>query len=99
YHPAHRPIWRLAAQPHALSARSVRRGARGVSVAKTGRLAAFLDRLDRGWLGSGADDSIRRGIEKARRRLDRRVLRRRVAVAKNSARPRLSGAIRASDQA
>ncbi len=28
---AHRPIWRLAAKPHALSARGVRRGARGVS--------------------------------------------------------------------
>ena len=29
--PAHRSIWRLAGEPHALSARSVRRGARGVS--------------------------------------------------------------------
>ena len=37
--------------------------------------------------------------EEARRRLDRRVLRRRVAAAKDSARPRLSGAVRASDQA
>ena len=86
------------AEPHALSARSVRRGARGVSARQAGRHAGVLDRLGRGRLGSGADHRIRAGTEEARRRLDRRVLRRRVAAAENSARPRLPGAVRAGDQ-
>ncbi len=52
---AHRSIWRLAREPDALSARGVRRGARGVSSGKTGRRPGVVDRLGRGRLGSGAD--------------------------------------------
>ncbi len=83
------------AKPHALSARSVRRGARGVSGAQAGRRQGVGDRLGRGRLGSGADHRIRQGIEKARRRLDRRLLRRRLAAAEDPAVARLSGAVRA----
>ena len=66
---------------------------------QAGRHSRVLHRLGRGRLGSDADDRIRAGAEEARRRLDRRVLRRRVAAAKDSARPRLPGAVRAGDQA
>ena len=56
------------------------------------------DRLGRGRLGRRADDRLRARVEEARRRLDRRVVRRRVAVAADHARARLSGAVRAGDQ-
>ena len=39
---AHRSIWRVAGEPNALSARSVRRGARGVSGRKASRHQGFL---------------------------------------------------------
>ena len=79
---AHRSIWRqLAGKSHALSARSVRRGARCVSARQAGRIARVLLRLGRGRLGPGADDRICPRIERPWRRLDRRVLGRRVAVA------------------
>ena len=92
---AHRPIWRLLAKPDALSARSVRRGARGVSATQADRRQGVRDRLGRGRLGSRADHRVRQGTEKARRRLDRCVLRRRLAAAEDSAVARLSGAVRA----
>ena len=65
---------------------------------QAGRHPRVLDRLGRGRLGHPADHRIREGIEEAQCRLDRRFLRRRVAVAENSARPRLSGAVGAGDQ-
>ena len=95
--PADRSIWRVARKPDALSAGGVRCGTRGVSRQQAGGNSGFLDRLGRGWLGSRADHRIRAGAEEARRRLDRCVLRRRLAVAENPARPRLSGAVRAGD--
>ena len=55
------------------------------------------------WVEGGWDLAqtieYRQGVEKARRRLDRCVVGRRFAAAKNSARARLSGAVRAGDQA
>ncbi len=45
------------AEPHAFSARSVRRGARGVSGRQAGRHPRLLHRLGGGRLGSGADHS------------------------------------------
>ena len=53
------------AEPHAVSARSVRGGARGVSGDKAGRLAGLLHRLGRGRLGSAADHRIRARAEEA----------------------------------
>jgi NADPH2 dehydrogenase len=52
----HRPIWRLLAKPHALSARSVRRDPRGISGGQADRRQSVGDRLGRGRLGPGADD-------------------------------------------
>ena len=47
---AHRPVWRQPAEPHALSARSVRRGARGVSDDKpVGVKVSATDWVEGGW--------------------------------------------------
>ena len=88
------------AKPHALSARSVRRrSARCFREHKpVGIKVSATDWVEGGW-DLRADHRIRRRAEEARRRLDRRVLRRRVAAAEDPARPRLSGAARAGDQA
>ena len=74
------------AKPHALSAGSVRRDPRGVPAPQAGRHQGLGDRLGRGRLGPRTDHRIRARIEEARRRLDRCLLRRRVAAAENSAR-------------
>ena len=66
-----------------------------VPARQAGRHAGVVDRLGRGRLGSGADHRIRQRAEGARRRLDRCLLRRRLAAAEDPARPRLSGAVRA----
>ena len=70
----------------------------GVSGQQARRRQGFRDRLGRGRLGPRADHRTSQRVEAARRRLDRRVFRRRVAAAEDSARPRLSGAVRARPQ-
>ncbi len=97
--PAHRRIWRLARKPHALPARSVRRGARGVPADKpVGMRVSSTDWVEGGWdLAQTMEFAPR--AEGARRRLDRCLLRRRLAAAEDSARPRLPGAVRRQHQA
>ena len=56
---AHRRLWRKPAEPHALSAGSVRRDPRGVSAPQAGRHQGVGDRLGRGRLGPSADHRIR----------------------------------------
>ena len=97
--PAHRSIWRLACRTAcAFRSKCSTRCARRFRTTSRSASRVSGDRLGRGRLGPAADHRIRAGAEEARRRLDRRVLRRRVAAAKNSARPRLPGAVRAGDQ-
>ena len=87
------------AEPHALSARSVRRGARGVPGGQAGRHPRLVAPTGSRAAGICAQTiEFAQGAEKARRRLDRCVLRRRLAAAEDSARPRLPGAVRAGDQ-
>ena len=57
---AHRPIWRLAGKSPALSARSIRRGTRGVSGRQARRHQGVVDRLGRWRLGYRADHRLRK---------------------------------------
>ncbi|CAG9213780.1 hypothetical protein BVI2075_570021 [Burkholderia vietnamiensis] len=97
--PAHRRVRRLAREPDALSARDLRHRARGVSRRSAGRRACVGDRLGRRRLGARRHDRVRACAEAARLRLDRRVVRRGVAVAEDSAVAGLSGAVRAGREA
>ncbi len=83
--PARRCVRRQLRQPHPLSARGLRRGARGVA-ARTGRSACALsatDWVDGGWTLERVG-RVRASAEGARLRLDRRVGGRRFAGAADS---------------
>ncbi|CAG9264983.1 hypothetical protein BDI4_860045 [Burkholderia diffusa] len=99
FEPAHRRIRRLARKPDALSARDLRDRACVVPGGPAGRRARVGDRLGRGRLGTRGYDRVRARTEATRLRLDRRVVRRRVAAAENSAVARLPGAVRAGGEA
>ena len=94
---AHRPVWRLACRTAcAIRSKCSTRSARcfrrdkpiGVKVSAT-------DWVEGGW-DLRADHRICERVEETRRRLDRCVLRRRVAAAEDPAVARLSGSVRAS---
>ena len=92
--PPHRRVWRHARESPALPARRLRGGARRGSRRHARGRSGVRDRLGRGRLGHRAGVRLRRGAEEARRGLDRRVFRRRLAGAAHPARPGLSGAVR-----
>ena len=91
--PAHRRVRRQPGEPHAFSARGVRRRARGVPGRPARVGAAVGHRLGRRRLGRGRQRRLRPGVEGARLRRDPRQYRRRVAAAEDPARPGIPGAV------
>ena len=96
---ARRRVRRQPREPHALSARGVRRGARRVPgrTGRSGRASRRPTGCPGGWdieQHGGASQAL----EGARLRGDPRLERRRLAAAEDPARPRLPGAVRAARQ-
>ncbi len=92
--PAHRRIWRQHRKPHALSARGVSGGARGLSRRQADRHARVGDRLGRRRLDAGGDRRARARTQEARLRLHGRLDRRPRSAPEDSAVARLPGAVR-----
>ena len=70
---AHRRIWRLDREPHALCHRNVRGGARGMARAQADRHARLGHRLGRRRLDAGGDRAVGQGAQEARHGLYGRI--------------------------
>ncbi len=97
--PADGRIWRQPGEPHALPARSVRRGAGGVSRGPPGDRPPLCDGLGRGRLGRRIRRSVLEGAGGARMRGDPRFERRLASCPADPGRPKLPGAACPRDEA